>query len=106
MKLTMAIVDESANSLDTSDTLRIFSFLSLGEKPRSELRPNRTLSPSRRYALRLRSFRRYCSSAEAMVDLPEAERPVSQTVKPRCLRISERAGCGSVEWCHVMFLPQ
>lgn len=83
--------------LRTSAIRRIFSFLSFSEKPRSLLSPNRTLSPSRRYDARPR-WRRCCSRAVAMVDLPEAERPVNQIVKPRCLRymlrsLRERDGC-------------
>ncbi len=34
-----------------------------------------------------------------MVDLPEAERPVSQTVRPDCLRrVERRVGVKGVGW--------
>lgn len=83
--------------LRTSAIRLMFSFRLFSSKPRSLLRPKRTLSPSRRYAARPRCSR-CCSSAVAMVDLPEAERPVNQMVKPRCLRnvlrsLRERDGC-------------
>jgi hypothetical protein len=38
-----------------------------------------------------------------MVDLPEAERPVNQIVKPRCLRFVLRSLRES-DGCHVMLL--
>jgi hypothetical protein len=96
-----AIVEESAKSFATYQTrthqqdlfslqrrlattsaiLLIFSFRSFSEKPRSLFSPNRTLSPSRRYAAKPRC-KRFCSSAVAMVDLPEAESPVNHIVKP------------------------
>src|ERR1700712_4808436 len=107
MKDVRATVDESANSLATWTTgvnegkymkrklytsaiLRIFSFRSFSEKPRSLFSPKRTLSPSKRYAAMPRC-KRCCSSAVAMVDFPEAERPVNQIVKPRCLRYELRS---------------
>ena len=81
----------------TSAIRLMFSLRSFSEKPRSLFSPKRTLSPSKRYAARPR-WRRCCSRAVAMVDLPEAERPVNQIVKPRCLRfvlrsLRERDGC-------------
>lgn len=87
----------SANSLATSEMRRMFSLRSFSEKPRSLFRPKRTLSPSRRYAASPRC-RRCCSRAVATVDLPEADRPVNQMVKPFCLRkdsrsVRERDGC-------------
>ena len=39
-----------------------------------------------------------------MVDLPEAERPVNQRVKPDCFRSDERASWVRVSACQVMFL--
>lgn len=39
-----------------------------------------------------------------MVDLPEAERPVNQRVKPCCLRRVLRSCVVTVDECHVMFL--
>ena len=80
----------------------MFSFRSLSEKPRSLFSPNRTLSPSRRYAARPRC-KRCCSSAVAIVDLPEAERPVNQIVKPLWPRSSLRS-CRDRDGCHVTFL--
>jgi hypothetical protein len=44
-----------------------------------------------------------CSSAVAIVDLPEAERPVNQTVQPLCFLNSLRSLRVRPE-CHVMFL--
>ena len=73
-------VDEAKRS-DTSEMRRMFSSRSLGENPRSLLRPNRMLSPSRRKADFFRC-NRCCSRATATVDLPEAERPVNQIVMP------------------------
>jgi hypothetical protein len=86
----------------TSAIRRMFSSRSLGENPRSLFNPKRTLSPSNRYVARPKC-RRCCSNAVAMVDLPEADRPVNQTVAPFCLRSSLRS------WrvkpaCHVMLL--
>lgn len=86
----------------TSDILLIFSPRSLSLKPKSLFSPNRTLSPSSRYAARPRQSR-YCSRAVAMVDLPLADRPVSQSVKPCWWRRAERSLRVS-EGCHVMFL--
>jgi len=86
----------------TSDIRRMFSFLSFSEKPKSLFKPKRTLSPSKRYAASP-CCRRYCSSAIAIVDFPDAERPVNQMVKPRCSRKSLRSFRDS-DGCHVMFL--
>jgi hypothetical protein len=47
---------------------------------------------------------RCCSSAVAMVDLPEAESPVSQMVRPGWARRAKRAWRES-EGCQVMLLP-
>ena len=47
MNDVMTIRPASLNSLATSATRRMFSQRSSGEKPRSRLRPWRTLSPSR-----------------------------------------------------------
>jgi hypothetical protein len=120
MKEVRAIVDESAKSFatlslnrlastshragmgPTSAILLIFSLRSFSEKPRSLFRPNRTLSPSRRYAARPR-WRRCCSSAVAMVDFPDAERPVNHIVNPRCFRNSLRS-CRESDGCQVIFL--
>lgn len=51
---------------------RMFSFRDFSSKPRSLFSPNRTLSPSSRYA----NFRRWskcCSSAHAIVDCEGGE---------------------------------
>jgi hypothetical protein len=89
----------------TSAIRLIFSLRSVSENPKSLLSPNRTLSPSKRYAAKPKC-NRCCSSAVAIVDFPDAERPVNQTVKPRCLRRSlrsfrERDGCQVMLLCHV-----
>lgn len=55
----------------TSPTLLIFSSLSAGEKPKSLLSPNRTLSPSNLNAL-LPNSNNSNSKAQANVDFPEA----------------------------------
>ena len=86
----------------TSAILLIFSFRSFSEKPRSLFSPNRTLSPSRRYAARPRC-KRFCSSAVAIVDLPEAERPVNHIVKPLWPLSALRSFRDKVG-CHVIFL--
>jgi hypothetical protein len=44
-----------------------------------------------------------CSRAVAIVDLPDAERPVSQMVRPRWLRSWERSRRDRLG-CQVMFL--
>lgn len=81
----------------------MFSLRSLSLKPKSLFSPNRMLSPSSLYAARPRC-RRCCSSAIAMVDFPEAERPVNQRVKPCCLRRVLRSCVVTADECHVMFL--
>ena len=40
-----------------------------------------------------------------MVDLPEAERPVSHIVKP-CWRLNDARSARASEGCHVMFLEE
>ena len=87
----------------TSAILLIFSPRSLSLNPKSLFNPNLTLSPSSLYAARPRCSR-CCSSAVAMVDFPEADRPVNQRVKPFWLRSVQRSGCVRVEECHVMLL--
>ena len=62
-------------------TRLMFSVRSPGEKPRSSDKPWRRLSPSSRYAVRPDSTSAR-STATAMVDLPEAGRPVNQMVAP------------------------
>jgi hypothetical protein len=95
--LPSAIQFNKESILLTSAIRLMFSFRSFSENPKSLFSPKRTLSPSNRYAASPRC-RRCCSSAVAMVDLPEAESPVNQIVKPRCLRFAlrslrERDGC-------------
>lgn len=124
MKEHIEIVEESAKSLETcpehqfifrpplascvscaahtSAILLMFSFLSFSEKPKSLFSPKRTLSPSRRYAANPR-WSRCCSSAVAMVDFPDAERPVNHMVMPRCLR-EELRSARERDGCHVMLL--
>jgi len=123
MKDVMAIVEESANSLatwyqpcqlifpfknwretPTSAILLMFSFRSFSEKPKSLFSPNRTLSPSKRYAANPRC-RRCCSRAVATVDFPDADKPVSHIVNPRCFRNSLRS-CLERDGCQVMFLQK
>ena len=86
----------------TSDIRLIFSPRSRSLNPKSLFSPNRTLSPSSRYAATPR-LSRCCSRAVAMVDLPLADRPVNQSVKPCWWRSAVRSLCVS-EGCHVMFL--
>lgn len=88
--------------LPTSAILLIFSLRSFSENPKSLFSPNRTLSPSRRYAATPRC-RRCCSRAVATVDFPEADRPVSQSVNPRCF-LNPLRSCREREGCQVMFL--
>ena len=125
MKDVRAIVEESAKSFATyfpsstnilflsqallplpeqlTSAIRlIFSLRSFSEKPKSLFSPNRTLSPSNRYAANPKCSR-CCSSAVAIVDLPDAERPVNQIVKPRCFRNSLRSW-REREACQVMLL--
>ena len=92
----------SIRFLFTSAIRRMFSSRSFGENPRSLFSPNLTLSPSSLYVC-LPRWRRCCSRAVAMVDFPEAERPVNQTVHPFCLRSSLRS-LRVRPACHVMFL--
>ena len=42
----------------------------------------------------------------AIVDLPLAERPVNQSVKPFCPRSPQRSWCETEDACHVMLLMQ
>jgi hypothetical protein len=98
------VLFEIVNSSHTSPILLMFSFRSFSEKPKSLFKPNRTLSPSSLYADKPRC-RRCCSSAVAMVDFPDAERPVNQMVRPRWPRSSLRS-CRDKEGCQVMFLFQ
>lgn len=86
----------------TSAIRLMFSFRSFSENPRSLFSPKRTLSPSNLYAA-TPVCRRCCSSAVATVDFPDAERPVNQIVKPRCLRNSLRSW-REREGCQVMLL--
>jgi hypothetical protein len=87
----------------TSAILLIFSFLLFSSNPKSRFSPKRTLSPSSLYAARP-FWRRCCSRAVPMVDFPDAERPVSQRVKPVCLRRELRSARVSPEACQVMLL--
>jgi hypothetical protein len=48
-------------------------------------------------------WRRCCSNAVAIVDLPDADRPVNHTVQPFCLRSSLRS-LRVRPACHVMLL--
>jgi hypothetical protein len=86
----------------TSAIRLMFSLRLFSSKPRSLLSPKRTLSPSRRYAASPRCSR-CCSSAVAIVDLPDAESPVNQMVNPRCLRSVLRSLRES-DACQVMLL--
>jgi hypothetical protein len=60
---------------------RIFSALSCVVKERSELRPERITSPSRRMAGVERLWKNL-QAAEAMVVLPDEGKPVSQRTAP------------------------
>ena len=68
----------SANSLDTSEILLIFSSLSSGVKPRFLLRPVLTLSPSNTYAGIPRETK-YSSRANDIVVLPAPDKPADYT---------------------------
>lgn len=83
MKDVIDMVHESANNLDTSLILLMFSLRSASENPRSLFKPNLILSPSSLYADNP-FCKSNCSRAHAMVLLPDALRPVSQTVHPSC----------------------
>lgn len=86
----------------TSAILLMFSLRSFSEKPKSLFKPKRTLSPSSRYAEKPRC-RRCCSSAFAIVDLPDAESPVNHIVNPHCLR-KVFLSCRDNDGCHVILL--
>ncbi|RNA31799.1 Met14p [Brachionus plicatilis] len=75
-------IPESANNLETSPILRMFSVRSSGLKPRFELRPCLMLSPSKVYVEIRRVFTKYSSKANDRVVLPEHDKPVNQTVQP------------------------
>lgn len=82
MKAASTTVPASRKSRATSPTRRIFSSRSAMEKPRSQHKPCRTLSPSR---IKVRT-RRACSlssSALASVDFPDPEKPVNQMIRAR-----------------------
>src|SRR3954447_12879264 len=95
---TSATTPASASSAATSAVRRTFSARSAAEKPRSPLRPWRRLSPSSTYAARPAPSSR-ASTALASVDLPEAGRPVNQTVAPGCPSASQRWPRSSSRCC-------
>src|SRR5438876_12128326 len=103
MKAVSAMMPASVNSFATSPMRRMFSVRSAGEKPRFLLRPWRTLSPSRTKACTLRSQSAF-SSATAMVDFPEPERPVNQTVALRCPLRRSRSARVTAPWCQTMLV--
>ena len=78
MKAVSTISPASAISRATSPTRRIFSIRSASVKPRSRLRPWRTLSPSSRKVCRPRAAS-FFSTRLAMVDLPAPDRPVNHS---------------------------
>src|SRR5207253_5352419 len=103
MKAVSATMPASVNSFATSPMRRMFSVRSAGEKPRFLLRPWRTLSPSSTKACTLRSQSAF-SSATAMVDFPEPERPVNQTVALRCPLRRSRSARVTAPWCQTMLV--
>src|SRR4030043_1031070 len=70
----------SKNNFAVSPALRIFSFLSVGEKARSEHKPCRIISPSSR-AVRQPRSNNLRSRAMAIVDLPAPETPQNQSAQ-------------------------
>jgi hypothetical protein len=75
----ITMVPASLNSLQISATRLMFSLLSSWEKLKSLLMPIRVLSPSKTYDLNPKLCKQL-SNSEAMLDLPEADKPVSQIV--------------------------
>ena len=75
------IQHESLNNLATSEILLIFSFLSASLNPKSLFNPNLILSPSNLYEFNPLA-KIDCSNAQAIVDLPLADKPVNHTVTP------------------------
>lgn len=103
MKAVTEMVEESAKRSETSPIRRMFSTREAWSKPRSLLRPNRMLSPSNLYAWSF-LWSKCCSSAVAMVDLPEALKPVSQTVQPFWPRRVSRSSWVTAPGWKVMFV--
>ena len=83
MKDTSTIRPASTISLATSATRRMFSTRSASVKPRSLLRPWRTLSPSSRYVWRPSAWS-FFSTRLAIVDLPAPDSPVNHTTHGWC----------------------
>ncbi len=83
MNAVITIRPASTMSLATSPVRRMFSTRSAAVKPRSLLRPWRTLSPSSRY-VRTPSACSSRSTMFAIVDLPLPERPVIHSTHGRC----------------------
>lgn len=71
------MMPDSAKSLETSPMRRMFSSRSRAVNPRLELRPWRTLSPSRRIVTLPRAARA-CSKVQATVLLPLPLRPAKR----------------------------
>lgn len=90
MKQHRVITPFSTKSFATSEHLRMFSSRSAFEKPKSQHRPCRKLSPSRRAVSMPRSASKR-STSKATVDFPDPLRPVNQTTQPFCFRIASLA---------------
>src|SRR3569833_1614055 len=84
MKATNTIWQLMANSLETSEILRMFSALSSAEKPKSLLRPFLITSPSKIKHLFLSpNIKSNFSLTELeRVDFPAPDNPVNQKVAP------------------------
>ena len=96
------MIPASRNNAAISPILRIFSFRSSSEKPRSELIPHRILSPSKRYTAFPASFSIF-SNSTAIVDFPEPDKPVNQTTFPCCPNTRQRSSYDTLFFCQITF---
>ena len=88
-------------SLATSPMRRTFSSRSSALKPRLQLSPWRTLSPSSS-VVRMPRAASACSSVHATVDLPEPLRPVNHSTQPRWFSRRSLTSRDTAPSCQVM----
>jgi len=101
MKLASVTRPASTMSLATSPMRRTFSSRSSALKPRLQLSPWRTLSPSSS-VVRMPRAASACSSVHATVDLPEPLRPVNHSTQPRWFSRRSLTSRDTAPSCQVM----
>jgi hypothetical protein len=105
MKEQITIRPLSTISLATSPARRMFSTRSASVKPRSRLRPWRTLSPSSSMVC-LPSANSFWSRMLAMVDLPAPDSPVNQTMHGFCCLRAARSLLPMLSGCQAMLVAR